>query len=119
MARGKTTETTTGEQTRAAVPQKDTVRVTSLEAKPGKALSSLEEAVVRMHHGVSVKNDAILATNGVSDELMAKLLEMEVNAFEKSGRADELDDAPEAAVGRRAGGNARTAKIVADLKKRS
>jgi hypothetical protein len=112
MARGKTTETVTGEQTRAIQTQ----RVTSLEAKGGKALTSLEEAVVRMHHGVSVKGDAVLATNGVTDELMAKLLEMEVQAFEKSGRGDELDDAPSS---RRPGANARTAKLVADLKKRS
>ncbi len=119
MARGKTTETTTGERTRAV----ETQRVASLEARPGQALSSLEEAVVRMHHGVSVKNDAVLASNGVSDELMAKLLEMEVAAFEKSGRADEIDDAPAGASPgastRRPGANARTAKIVADLKKRS
>lgn len=110
MARKQTTTDQTTVKT-------ETRRVTTLEPKPGKALSSLEEAVVRMHHGVSVKADAVLATNGVSDELMAKLLEMEVAAFEKSGRIDELDDVP-AAAARRAP-NPRTSKIVSELKKRS
>ena len=73
----------------------ETKRVTSLESREGQRLSSLEEAVVRMHHGVSVKPEAQLATNGVNDEVMAQLLEMEVKAFEQTDRLDELDDIPE------------------------
>ena len=92
-----------------------TRRVQSLEPKSGKELSSLEEAVVRMHHGVSVKADAKLPTNGVNDDLMRKLLEMEVRAFEKSGRIDELDDVPDDARP----ANAATKKIVAELAKKS
>jgi hypothetical protein len=89
----------------------ETKRVTSLEAREGQRLTSLEEAVVRMHHGVSLKPDAPLATNGVSEEVMGRLLEMEVNAFEKTGRIDELDDVPADAAR-----NEATASIVDKLK---
>ena len=66
MAR-KTTTTTTGQTAKAKAKAKQTRRVTSLEPRAGTHLSSLEEAVVRMHHGVSVKPQALLQTNGVTD----------------------------------------------------
>lgn len=103
--KSRTTTTTTTRETR---------RVQSLEPKEGQMLSSLEEAVVRMHHGVSLRPEARLPTNGVTDEIMAQLLEMEVRAFEMTGRIDELDDIP--AEG--ASDNARTRRIVDELKKR-
>jgi hypothetical protein len=92
---------------------RETRRVQSLEPKEGTRLTSLEEAVVRMHHGVSLRPDARLPTNGVNDEVMAQLLEMEVRAFEATGRIDELDDIPD-------GGeqNPRTRRIVDELKRR-
>jgi hypothetical protein len=89
-----------------------TLRVTSLEPRGGQQLTSLEEAVVRMHHGVSLKPEAELATNGVNDQVMQQLLEMELKAFTDSGRIDDLDDIPEGA----SGSNEKTARIVADLK---
>lgn len=94
-----------------------TQRITSLEPRDAKQLTSLEEAVVRMHHGVSVQPDAQLPTNGVSDELMTKLLEMEVKAFEETGRLDELDDIPENEPGRVV--NEQTARIVRELKSKA
>ena len=101
---------------------KETRRVTSLESKSGKVLTSLEEAVVRMHHGVSLKASAQLPSNGVTDELMAQLFEMEVRAHVESGRIDALPDVP-AADSRRGtkptAQNARTAKVVAELKKKT
>lgn len=90
-----------------------TQRVTSLEPRTGMRLTSLEEAVVRMHHGVSVRADAKLPTHGFSEELMARLLDMEVDAFEKSGRADDVEDVPAAATA-----NAQTQRIVSELQKR-
>ncbi len=118
MAR-KTTTTTTGQtasQTaKAKAKAKQTRRVTSLVPKSGSQLSSLEEAVVRMHHGVSVKAATALATNGVTDELMGQLFEMEVRAHVESGRIDELPDVP---AGKRKPANARTAKLVDRLKKK-
>ena len=63
-----------------------------------------------MHHGVSVIPGAELATNGVNDEVMAQLLEMEVKAFEATGRLDDLDDVPAGAVQ-----NEQTARIVSKL----
>lgn len=109
MPREKSTTTTT---TRTL--EQETQRVTSLEPKEGQRLTSLEEAVVRMHHGVSVKPEAKLPTNGVSDEVMARLLEMEVRAFEESGRIDDLDDVPAG----RLSDNAQTHRIVSELKKK-
>lgn len=125
MAR-KTTNTTTTSRTvtrtqaeRATSKARETRRITSLEPKGGKVLTSLEEAVVRMHHGVSVKPQAQLATNGVTDELMGQLFEMEVRAHVESGRIDELPDVPAGKRdGRARAQNARTAKVVAELKKK-
>jgi hypothetical protein len=106
MSREKSTTATT-------TTTRETKRVSSLEPRDGQLLSSLEEAVVRMHHGVSMKSDARLPTNGVTEEVMTKLLEMEVRAFEETGRIDELDDVPDGAEA-----NERTARIVAELKKK-
>jgi hypothetical protein len=114
MARKTTSKTTSKSATRTA----ETRRVTSLEAKSGKVLTSLEEAVVRMHHGVSVKAQAQLPTNGVTDELMAQMFEMEVRAHVESGRIDDLPDVPAGKSKRPASQNARTAKVVAELKKK-
>lgn len=100
MAGGKTTTKT------------KTQRVTSLEPRSGQQLTSLEEAVVRMHHGVSLRPEAELQSNGVTDELMGKLLEMELKAFVETGRIDDLDDIPEGAQP----GNDKTARIVQELK---
>jgi hypothetical protein len=98
MARAKTTSTTkTTAKTDARPGAQTTRRVTSLEAKQGKTLTSLEEAVVRMHHGVSVKPQAELPTNGVNDKVMGELVEIEVRAHIESGRADDLPDLPEGA----------------------
>jgi hypothetical protein len=126
MARKTTTNTTAGTTTaktgtaaRTTTKARETRRVTSLEPKAGKVLTSLEEAVVRMHHGVSVKPQAQLPTNGVTDELMAQLFEMEVRAHVESGRIDDLPDVPAAKREARARStNARTAKVVAELKKK-
>ena len=85
-----------------------TRRVESLEPKKGKQLSSLEEAVVRMHHGVSVKSSAKLPSNGVNDEVMAQLFEIEVKSHVESGRIDDLPEIPKK--------NAKTAKVVEKLK---
>ena len=111
MARGKST-TTTRESVRL---QTAPGRVRSLEPREGRMLSSLEEAVVRMHHGIGVKPAAELATNGVTDELLGHLAEMEGRAFEKTGRVDELPDVP---APRAAAENPRTARIVGELKKK-
>ena len=107
MARGKSTITVTGEHVEAeAVAVTD--RVQSLDPRDGEMLSSLEEAVVRMHHGIGVKTTADLATNGFTAELQRQLQELEARAFEMSGRLDEVPLAPVA----RSAENPRTARIV-------
>ena len=119
MARKNTSATTTATTTKVAQKSGGTRRITSLEPKASRVLSSLEEGVVRMHHGVSVKPQAVLATNGASDELMAQLFEMEVRAHIESNRIDDLPDVP---AGKKQRGskapNERTAKVVAELKKK-
>ena len=120
MAR-KTTSATTATATteKVTTKAKETLRVTSLQPKDGKVLSSLEEAVVRMHHGVSVKAQASLASNGATDELMGQLFEMEVRAHVESGRIDDLPDIPAGKKPPAAKAmNERTAKVVAELAKK-
>ena len=114
-SRSRTTSTTS--KRTATTTTRETKRVTSLEAKKQKVLTSLEEAVVRMHHGVSVKPAAQLPSNGVTDELMGQLFEMEVRAHVESGRIDTLPEVP-ATKSRAKPANARTAKVVAELKKK-
>jgi len=114
MARTKTTTTTSTTTTKKT----ETRRVTSLQARPGKQLTSLEEAVVRMHHGVSLKPDAALANNGVTEELASQLLDREVDAHIATGRAEELPDVPadERRAARKPVGNARSQKMADRLK---
>lgn len=117
MARKTTTTTTTSTTTTAKT---ETRRVKSLEPKAGHKLSSLEEAVVRMHHGVSIKPTAPLATNAVTDVLAGQLLDMEVDAHIATGRSEELPDVPadERKAGKKPVGNARTQKMLQALKQK-
>jgi hypothetical protein len=119
MARGKTTTTQSTTATAGTTTAKETRRVTSLEPAAGRTLSSLEEAVVRMHHGVSVKAEATLATNMVTDALATQLLDREVDAHIATGRAEELPDVPadERRADKKPIGNAKTKKMLQALKK--
>jgi hypothetical protein len=114
MARTKTTTSTSTTTT----SKTETRRVTSTQPKTGRQLSSLEEAVVRMHHGVSLKPEAALATNGVTEALASQLLDMEVDAHIATGRAEELPDVPadERGAARKPVGNARSQKMADRLK---
>jgi hypothetical protein len=112
MARSKTTTTTT------TTTATETRRVQSLEPRAGAQLSSLEEAVVRMHHGVSVRAEADLATNAVTDTLAAQLLSIEVDAHIATGRAEELPDIPAEDRAHKAVGSDKTQKMLAALKQK-
>lgn len=114
MARNKTATTTTTTTTKQTATEAR--RIQSLEPRTGAQLSSLEEAVVRMHHGVSVRAEAVLQSNAVTDELAGQLLDLEVDAHIATGRAEELPDVP-AADGAKAKGNAKSQKLVAALQK--
>lgn len=83
-----------GSQKVAVVTTAEPQRVQSLATKPGQTLSSLEESVVRMHHGISLRADAALRSNATDDTLRERLLNMEVDAFIASGRTEELPDVP-------------------------
>lgn len=114
MARKTATTTTTTKQTAT-----EARRIQSLEARAGRQLSSLEEAVVRMHHGVSVRAEAALQSNAVTDELASQLLDLEVDAHIATGRAEELPDVPsdDRNGSKPKMGNAKSQKLVAALKK--
>ena len=71
-----------------------TQRLDRIETKSGEMLTSLEEATLRMHHGISIKPEGVLATNALSEALREELLEMELRAFVETQRADELPDLP-------------------------
>lgn len=116
MARTKTSTSTT--TTTTTTSKTETRRVTSTQPKAGRQLSSLEEAVVRMHHGVSLKPEAALVSNGVTEELATQLLDMEVDAHIATGRAEELPDVPadERGAARKPVGNARSQKMADRLK---
>jgi hypothetical protein len=101
-------------KTRAQVTtQVKTQRVTSLAPKADETLSSLEEAVIRMHHGVSLKANAELATNMANEELREELVGMEVDAHVSTGRIDDLPEIPAQSAG---ASNAKTDDIVGKLK---
>ena len=71
-----------------------TLRLDHIETKSGEMLTSLEEATLRMHHGISIKPEGVLATNALSEALREELLEMEMRAFVETRRVDELPDLP-------------------------
>lgn len=115
-----TTTTTTTTSKTAAQTAGQTRRLQSLEPREARQLSSLEEAVVRMHHGVSVRAEAELQSNAVTDELAAELLDREVDAHIATGRAEELPDVPVSALAgqkKKPAANAKSQKLISALKK--
>jgi hypothetical protein len=84
----------TKEQTQTIELEKQTQRLSDIETKAGEMLTSLEEATLRMHHGISLKPEGVLATNALSEPLREELLEIELNAFEQTGRIEQLPDLP-------------------------
>ena len=68
-------------------------RLDSLEPKLNQDLGDLEESILRHHHGIGVKADAKLRTKAPNDQIYQQLLEMELQAFKKAGRLNELIDA--------------------------
>lgn len=65
-------------------------RLTSLEPKGKEPVEDLEESILRARHGIGVKDDGLLRVKTTDPALYEELLKMELEAFEKSGRMDEL-----------------------------
>ena len=84
----------TKQRTQTIEREQRTLRLNHIETKSGEMLTSLEEATLRMHHGISVKPEGLLATNALSETLRDELLEIELRAFQQTGRAEELPDLP-------------------------
>ena len=86
---------TSKQQVQTLEREQRTLRLDRIETKAGEMLTSLEEATLRMHHGISVKPEGVLATNALSEALREELLEIELRAFVETRRVDELPDLPE------------------------
>lgn len=103
-------------------------RLTRVEARAGQSLTSAEENVMRMHHGLDVGLHTPLPTNAINAAIRQQLLEIELRAYQATGRwqdhGDDADDAEEAAPAatarpaRKPAASAAKDKIVSQLKKR-
>ena len=85
---------TSKQQVQTLEREQRTLRLDRIETKAGEMLTSLEEATLRMHHGISIKPEGVLATNALSEALREELLEIELRAFVETRRVDELPDLP-------------------------
>lgn len=89
--------------------QKKTARKAALPKAATSKLSSLEENVLRMHHGITETETETLESKATTPELAEMLYAIEARAYEMTGRAEE-------------GRNKRPSpknKIVASLKNKS
>ena len=75
-------------------------RLSNVATRPGETLTSAEENVVRMNHGLEVGLHAPLPSNAVNAALRQYLLEIEKRAYLATGRhlQQEDDDDGEAAA---------------------
>jgi hypothetical protein len=80
--------------------------VKTLPKEASKVLTSLEENVLRMHHGISEVGTTELGTKAVSAELAEMLYAIEARAYEMTGRVSSQSKKPSP-----------KAKIVDQLKK--
>ena len=85
MSTTKKTRTETSTETRKKQSGR---RLQQLPADAGQKLSSLEENVLRMYHGLAGVDK--IETVTMSDELAEKLHAIEARAFEMTGRADKM-----------------------------
>jgi len=82
------------EQVQTLEIETQTQRLDNIETRPGEMLTSLEDATLRMHHGISIKPEGVLATNALTEALREEMLEMELHAFTETGRIQDLPDLP-------------------------
>lgn len=103
-------------------------RLTRVEPRPGQTLTSAEENVMRMHHGLDAGLHTPLPTNAINAAIRQQLLEIELRAYQATGRwQDRAEDgaeeaepaaAPARATARKAAPSAAKEKIVSRLKGR-
>ena len=92
-----------------------TKRLNSVSRQNGH-MSSKKEAILRMHHGITVKEEAILPVHASHGPLYEQLLEIELRAFEATGRmAEMLELTPDIETQTQ---NAKSLEIIRKLKKR-
>ena len=74
-------------RSRAAVTtQARKKRLTRVDPKAGQSLTSLEENMLRMHHGVDAGLHTPLPTNAINAAIRQQLLEIELRAYAATGR---------------------------------
>jgi hypothetical protein len=94
-------------------------RLSNVTTRAGETLTSAEENVVRMNHGLEVGLHAPLPSNAVNAALRQYLLEIEKRAYLATGRhlqaEEDEDEAPRAQAPKNA--SPAKEKIVAKLRK--
>lgn len=98
----------------ATSAQQQGVRLTSLIAQEGAQLSALEESVLRMHHGISLRPEAALRVHDVNADVMEQIVDIEVKAFVETGWIDDVEPSSDAYM--QVSDNTVTQQLVAVLK---
>ncbi|MBI5493608.1 MAG: hypothetical protein HY904_01195 [Deltaproteobacteria bacterium] len=93
--RKPSSKTATREVTQTAARKR---RLSNVKTRPGETLSSAEENVLRMHHGMEVGLHDPLPSNAVNSALRQYLLDIEKRAYLATGRhlQDPEGEEPEA-----------------------
>lgn len=92
-------------------------RLSNVQARAGETLTSTEEATMRMHHGIDAGHHQPLPTNAINAAIRQQLLEIELRAYEMTGRHLEAENDKAESNGKSAKQSAKD-KIVAQLKTR-
>lgn len=100
-----------------ATAQQQGMRLTSLVAQDGAQLSALEESVLRMHHGISLRPEAALRVHDVTADVMEQIVDIEVKAFVETGWIDDVEPASDAYI--QVSDNTVTQQLAAVLKRDS
>jgi hypothetical protein len=118
MTKKAPTKTATREATVTTVRRR---RLTNVQTRQGDALTSTEENTLRMHHGLDVGLHTPLPTNAINAAIRQQLLEIEIRAYEATGRyldRAEVDGKSETDATPAKPRRSAKDKIVASLRKR-
>lgn len=100
----------------ARMAQKKAARINEPGEAEGTTTTSLEEAVFRMKHGISLDKSAPLPSNAVNSEVEEFLLEIELRALKHTGQIDQVLENYRAKIALDKLENSSTEKIVAQIK---
>ncbi|MEW5852415.1 MAG: hypothetical protein AB2A00_26745 [Myxococcota bacterium] len=89
--RAPATKTATRTQTAVTTTTRKR-RLTKVEPREGQTLTSKEENTLRMHFGLDAGLHQPLPTNAINAALRQQLLEIELRAYEATGRYKQRDE---------------------------